>query len=78
MTASMRIISPRIKDIKKLHVRSVDRIVQEHNKTEHPSDKPVIQIVPDIQTQEHLQQFKDWCMPEQSTGYLKASHNDLL
>jgi len=32
----------------------------------------------DIQGQFHCEQFKEWCMPEQAAGYIKAKRHGLL
>ncbi|MEI9806959.1 MAG: hypothetical protein WDO16_03235 [Bacteroidota bacterium] len=32
----------------------------------------------DLQRQYHLEQFRDWCMPEPAMGYIKAAKHHLL
>jgi hypothetical protein len=83
MTTAIRIIPAPVK-----RLNAPDRIIPSHRRienerislkhTEPDTEKLSTQKILDIQKQRHLEQFKNWCMPELPDGYIKASRFDPL
>lgn len=82
MMTAIRIIPVPVKKLNR-----ADYMIPSYRKIE--SEKPVSRLpaepeklspkkIADIQKEQHLEQFKDWCMPELPDGYIKASKFDPL
>jgi hypothetical protein len=82
MMTAIRIIPVPVKKLNK-----ADYIIPLYRKieSEKPVSKPLAEPedlspkrIAEIQKEHHREQFKDWCMPEQPDGYIKAAKFDPL